>query len=94
VAVEQAVVRWIKAYQSGVSFLDMPPDTHARLALVFQVLLEAQQPDVHRISGSACLGSGTGQKAVGSAEVLSSTALPSVPLTTHVRLFPSSALCA
>jgi hypothetical protein len=48
-AVEQAVVRWIKADQCGVSFLDVPPDTRARLAQVLQLLHEAQQPGVHRI---------------------------------------------
>jgi hypothetical protein len=63
-AVEQAVVRWIKADQCGVSFLNVPPDTRARHAQVFQLLHEAQQPDVHRIFVSAFLGSDRGQKAV------------------------------
>jgi hypothetical protein len=66
-AVEQAVVRWIKADQFGVSFLDVPPDTRARLAQVFQVLHEAQQPELQRILVSAFLASGRGQKAVGPA---------------------------
>ena len=32
VTVEQAVVRWVKADQFGVSFLDVPPETRSRLA--------------------------------------------------------------
>jgi hypothetical protein len=63
-AVEQAVVRWIKTDQFGVSFLDVPPDTRARLAQVFRLLDEAQQPEVHLISVPAFLGCGRGQKAV------------------------------
>ena len=43
--IEQAIVRWVKADQFGVSFLDVPPDTQARLAQVFQLLNEAQQPE-------------------------------------------------
>jgi hypothetical protein len=57
VEVEQAVVRWTKADQFGVSFLDVPPDTRARLAQVFQLLYEAQQPEVKVICVSAVLGS-------------------------------------
>jgi hypothetical protein len=44
VAVEQAVVRWVKADEFGVSFQDVPPDVQARLAQVFQILHETQQP--------------------------------------------------
>jgi hypothetical protein len=57
VEVEQAVVRWTKDDQFGVSFLDVPPDTRARLAQVFQLLYEAQQPEVKVICVSAFLGS-------------------------------------
>jgi hypothetical protein len=53
VAVEQAVVRWVKADEFGVSFLDVPSDTRARLAQVFQLLHEAQQPEEKVIPNSA-----------------------------------------
>jgi hypothetical protein len=49
-AVEQAVVRWVKADEFGVSFQDVPPDVQARLAQVVQVLHEAQQPKKQVIS--------------------------------------------
>ena len=42
--VEQAIVRWVKHDQCGVSFVDVPPDARARLERVFQVLHAAQQP--------------------------------------------------
>jgi hypothetical protein len=53
VKVELAAVRWIKADEFGVSFLDVPPDTRARLAQVFQLLHETQQPEVTVIPQSA-----------------------------------------
>lgn len=45
VKVEQAIVRWVKHDQCGVSFLEVQPDARARLTLVFQVLYDAQQPE-------------------------------------------------
>jgi len=53
VAVEQAVVRWVKDDRFGVSFLKVHPDAQARLEQVFQLLHEAQQPEVHVIPLSA-----------------------------------------
>ena len=50
--VEQAVVRWVKDGQFGVSFLHVPPDVQARLAQVFQLLHEDQKPTVRMISFS------------------------------------------
>ena len=44
VKVEQAIVRWVKHDQCGVSFLEVHPDARARLERVFQVLHEAQHP--------------------------------------------------
>jgi hypothetical protein len=44
VEIEQAIVRWVKADQFGVSFLDVHPNTQARLAQVFQ-LLNDQLPE-------------------------------------------------
>lgn len=55
VNVELAVVRWIKDDQFGVSFLQVSPDARARLEHVFQLLHEAQQPEVKVISVSAFL---------------------------------------
>lgn len=48
-AVEQAVVRWIKDDQFGVSILEMSADDRTRLAQIFQVLQAAQQPTAHVI---------------------------------------------
>ncbi|MEP6957897.1 MAG: PilZ domain-containing protein [Nitrospirota bacterium] len=42
IAVERAVVRWIKDDQFGVSFLEMSPDARMRLAVVCQLLHDAQ----------------------------------------------------
>jgi len=50
VEIEQAVVRWSKADQFGVSFLEMSSGTLACLAQVFQLLNEAQQPKARVIS--------------------------------------------
>ena len=55
VNVEQAVVRWVKDDQFGVSFQAVPPDTLARLEHVFQLLHEAQFPNVKMIHVSASL---------------------------------------
>jgi hypothetical protein len=52
-AIEQAVVRWVKDDQFGVSFLEVPPDVRARLEQVFLLLDEAQQPKKKVISISA-----------------------------------------
>ena len=53
VTVEQAIVRWVKDDSFGVSFLKVHPDAQARLAQVFQLLHEAQQPEVKVIPRSA-----------------------------------------
>ena len=49
VKVEQAVVRWVKDDQFGVSFLEVPPEARACLEQVCKLLHEAQQPEKHVI---------------------------------------------
>jgi hypothetical protein len=44
---------WVNDDQFGVSFLDVPPDTRARLVQVFHLLHEVQQPEVTVIPKSA-----------------------------------------
>ena len=43
VIVEQAIVRWSKNDQLGVSFQEISPEAQARIEQVFQLLHEAQQ---------------------------------------------------
>lgn len=43
--VEQAVVRWVKHDQCGVSVLKVQPEVRARLKNVFHLLHEAQHPE-------------------------------------------------
>ena len=47
---EQAVVRWVKDDQFGVSFQVLAPDVRARLKHVLQLLNQAQKPEVRVIS--------------------------------------------
>jgi hypothetical protein len=49
VKIELATVRWVKHEQFSVSFLEVSPDTQARLKQVFQLLHEAQQPEARMI---------------------------------------------
>jgi len=46
VAVEQAVVRWVKDDRFGVSFLKLQPTVQARRNQVFQLPDASQQPEV------------------------------------------------
>jgi PilZ domain len=45
VKVEQAIVRWVKHDQCGVSFLEVQQEARRRLERVFQLLHEAQDPE-------------------------------------------------
>ena len=56
--IEQAVVRWVKDNQVGVSFLQLPPETRTRLERVFQLLNTAQQPPAKKIYIPAVFGPG------------------------------------
>ena len=49
VKVGLATVRWVKHEQFAVSFLEVSPDSQARLKQVFQLLHEAQQPEARVI---------------------------------------------
>jgi hypothetical protein len=51
--IEQAVVRWVKSDQLGVSFLKMSPDARMRLEQMFQRLYEAQYPAAPVSPGTA-----------------------------------------
>ena len=50
---EQAVVRWVKDDQFGVSFQVLPPDVRARLKHLIQLLHEPPKPEVKVIQVSA-----------------------------------------
>ena len=56
--IEQAVVRWVKDNQVGVSFLQLPPEIRTRLERVFQLLNTAQQPRAKKIHIPAVFGPG------------------------------------
>ena len=63
VKVELAAIRWVQKNIFAVSFLEMRPDAQARLAQVFQLLYEAQQPEARVIQVPPSKFVGTSQEA-------------------------------